>query len=1082
MFDIYSIGDSLFLQQVLNALAMITGTGSFMALVKIGFLMGIIFIVLQAIVDAGRSLSFQHALIGWLLFSLFFGATAAVRINDVYTGQVRVVGNVPYGVAATGSIISTVGYRTTELFEQAFSTPTMTSYGFAEALQVLAKTRQAFMDKTELGVVNTPNFGTTDDIVRSWENYIKDCTLVGVDLNLKPFPSIMGTTDPRAALQFNSDIYGTQIFLGGAVSEPTCTEAWVPLNAATDSPAWASGAERILRARLDNTGALFTGAVSPTAATDRVDMAVSQLGLASASARQYILAAVLSPALEEATVGKNLSEQGFTHALMARDAIERRNSEWAAGQSMFFNVMRPALTFIEAFTYAIAPLIAFLFGIGMVGIKAGGKYVLTLIWIQLWMPLLAIINLFISMSATYKMVALSTATNFAVPSFGAMYQLDGVLQTYIAYGGMLSSIVPGIALMLVYGGSWATTGLVDRMSSTSQVDATQATPKALTQGALLAAAPLYSSDAVSGMRYTGAEAAAATISIGSSSQTSTGDKTSIGTNTGITSDEAVKIGQGMKASTSARDQLMFKTANSIGHDLGFDNKQTEALQGILGAEFGGRGGGAGGNQEKGDAEGKQEKGKNKPGFLSAAAKVALSSTFTDAQTNSIMEKLRDAETTETGKGFSAEYSEATSQDTAHGVKTAAEKYTSSDAYRSRSASSTAGMAMSVNSLAFGQWAADPQSGRLSKLTDIANHLGVGAQASNIARDVQPRLGVNGRSAEAIGAMTALANLSSQGGPNAQAAHDAFVGFAEGQSGLRADRDLPLAEAYGLTPDPALKTIDAKELQNKAGDIQATAADLTQNTDIRKIAQQDKAELAGKGLAAQKEMRGKQAGRAFEALANDVGKGPGFAGGGPGQSVAKMGTQEAIGLYKTTSDALKQVTTASGRAFGAGAAATAEKVGGAFNIIEKSYHDGKPLSPTVATALFATALASGVKGGADAIKDLPKEIFQDAQEYAQQHGLKPEQAKLYANEQANIVQRVMNGTNDQVGIMDEDRKNIRGNIENDNKDGVLAKSIEMAARTGSVSYLDRVGYINNKLDNKDSAEPADKSPGKKRTTN
>jgi len=59
--------------------------------------------------------------------------------------------------------------------------------------------------------------------------------------------------------------------------------------------------------------------------------------------------------------------------------------------------------------------------------------------------------------------------------------------------------------------------------------------------------------------------------------------------------------------------------------------------------------------------------------------------------------------------------------------------------------------------------------------------------------------------------------------------------------------------------------------------------------------------------------------------------------------------------------------------------------------------------------------------------------------------------------------VLNGTNDTAGIMDSDRAGLRNHIENDNKDHVLAKAIEMAARTGSPHYLNQVGNINKLLD-------------------
>jgi len=60
MWEIYSIGDSAFLEQVLNAVAMITGTGDFTSMVRIGLLIGVLMVSVQALMQGGRGINFQH--------------------------------------------------------------------------------------------------------------------------------------------------------------------------------------------------------------------------------------------------------------------------------------------------------------------------------------------------------------------------------------------------------------------------------------------------------------------------------------------------------------------------------------------------------------------------------------------------------------------------------------------------------------------------------------------------------------------------------------------------------------------------------------------------------------------------------------------------------------------------------------------------------------------------------------------------------------------------------------------------------------------------------------------------------------
>ena len=70
MWEIYSIGDSAYLAAILNAVAMITGTGDFRQLAGVGFLIGVLLVLFQGILQGGRGIRFQNVLVAWLLFGL----------------------------------------------------------------------------------------------------------------------------------------------------------------------------------------------------------------------------------------------------------------------------------------------------------------------------------------------------------------------------------------------------------------------------------------------------------------------------------------------------------------------------------------------------------------------------------------------------------------------------------------------------------------------------------------------------------------------------------------------------------------------------------------------------------------------------------------------------------------------------------------------------------------------------------------------------------------------------------------------------------------------------------------------------
>ena len=89
MWEIYSIGDSAFLEQVLNAVAMITGTGDFTSMVRIGLLIGVLMVSVQALMQGGRGINFQHVLVSWLVFATMFGPSTRVSPSVLLPQAVR---------------------------------------------------------------------------------------------------------------------------------------------------------------------------------------------------------------------------------------------------------------------------------------------------------------------------------------------------------------------------------------------------------------------------------------------------------------------------------------------------------------------------------------------------------------------------------------------------------------------------------------------------------------------------------------------------------------------------------------------------------------------------------------------------------------------------------------------------------------------------------------------------------------------------------------------------------------------------------------------------------------------------------
>ncbi len=592
-FSIHSIGDSAFLEQILIAVSMITGTGDFEKMVSIGLLLGILMICIQSVFQGAKQINIQQVLVGWIIYACFFGPTTTVTIEDAYTGQVRVVANVPIGVGFAGGVISNVGYTITNLFETGYGVivPNVTESHFSETLKLLNDVRRRAYDTGVFTALNSANGGGYVDVRRSWNNYIRECTLTKVDLNLMSLDELMNrSTD--TALRFNSQLYGTRLYL--STSNPdgtdyTCTDGWVAISTATanlSSPVVVDALNSLLG--IDTS----TGDNALTKLTD----SLQAMGATTTSSIDYLKAAVLEPLYYEAAAGRYQDLQDYGSALMINQAIQQRNTQWAAEQSMFMTVVRPMLTFFEGFIYAITPIIAFIIVMGSFGIQLAGKYVQTILWIQLWMPVLSIINLFVHTAASNEMSSLSAG---GLNSMYALSSTGDVLQHWIATGGMLAAATPVISLFIVTGSTYAFTSLASRISGADHVDEKMQTPDLLKQGPVMQSQPAYNHNQFSGAIANGAESMISTFSLGSTlasgvssaqalqSQKSEAFQSTLGRgfSDGVSQDQAYSrlsnVGRNVSSQSTAQSQLVNQQAKNFMDKFQVDDSHSDAVKGAF---------------------------------------------------------------------------------------------------------------------------------------------------------------------------------------------------------------------------------------------------------------------------------------------------------------------------------------------------------------------------------------------------------------------------------------------------------------------------------------------------------------------
>ena len=512
-FNIISIGDVEFLGNVLNSVAMVCGTGDFKQLCICGFIIGLLFIGFQCIFQGGQRINLQHTFTCFICYMLFFGPSCTVVVEDAGgSSYTRTVDNVPIGVGIAGTAISGIGYGVTHLMQQAFGTlDSNRNYGYIEPLKIVAGLRNAgYSDSiwSSLDVVCGAGCNTKESVM----NYVNECTANAIRLGFKT-PDEVYKADLRnngiSVIKFDSETLMTKLVIpaeGGLVGENhdglvTCKDGFTILQnnvfAKLREPQIAFSVNQLLGIReLSDTGK------STPQDWSQINGAFATLGISANDAQDWMLGTVVKPVYEQATIKNYRNFQDGQIAQTINTAITQRNVQWASEQTMFVSVCRGIMSFFEGFVYAITPIVGFMLMIGAFGLGLVGKYFMVLAWIQLWLPCMAICNMYTLSGLRSE---LTTSPIGAAVSFYALDDSYQRVANWVSTGGMLFAATPLLALFVISGSMYAFTTLASRLNGQDHFNEKNVAPDVQQVGALQVTAPRNQNDILHGTRATGYE-------------------------------------------------------------------------------------------------------------------------------------------------------------------------------------------------------------------------------------------------------------------------------------------------------------------------------------------------------------------------------------------------------------------------------------------------------------------------------------------------------------------------------------------------------------------------------------------------
>lgn len=491
--DIYVIGDIEFIANALNAVAIMMNSGSIGGMVILGALIGVLLVTINTLIS--QRLDLHHLLIGWMVIVGFLVPRTDVVLESYRTGELLPVADVPLGIAATASFVSTVGYNLTELFETSLATPSMADTGFVDPLKVLLGLREAGLGFAA-STLNTGNSNV--DLNKTITQYIADCTLYAVDLGYKTEQDLLNAVDVREAIRVESDIWGTQTWLNPA--QPgifqTCTQAHDAIRAATDfanAAFWVPWTAHINSA-LDLDPVLNS--------INEVDDAIAELNAVAFNAQNFMLNVLMWDLLNEGTQLKYAQDGNVAASAVVASAREARNIEMAAEGSMFKRFVVPIASFLEVFVFVMTPFIAFFAVLGIWGLMRVVGFFALLVWVQLWPPIMAIVNSY-TIWIVQRANEAREAANLPFGSIANMETIYPMMSDWLGTSGMMMASVASLALMIIYGGSHAAVNMASRIAARDTVDESTVAPGVLRNSSPLSASSHFTGTPTSGATVTG---------------------------------------------------------------------------------------------------------------------------------------------------------------------------------------------------------------------------------------------------------------------------------------------------------------------------------------------------------------------------------------------------------------------------------------------------------------------------------------------------------------------------------------------------------------------------------------------------
>lgn len=489
-FTIHSLGDAAFLYAVLNAVSSIPES-VYMQLGGLGAVIGLLIMGVKGVNEGNlMKAGFQGLIVSLVIFwIMFIPRVDEVVIRDMAPSPTSppmyVVDNVPAGFAAVGATMSTVGVYIARLFDQAFGDVDenrVLTGGIGDNLQRITMLRHM----ADPVFVEASNVTSLNQFRHNLAQYIAHCSMTGLSTGELSNRTLSVTTDVNGdsvvnaldGMHFPHQALQTRLrnpAAEGGSEVVSCATAGSRILAIEGFNPEASGprGDPEMAAAFDEAMAGRATFGSTIGTMQRFGMPQAAQWVQSAMVNQVVAAATL----QSMRVGGD-SQSGMLGAMMVEEAAARRNVQFAGEQNMFLRTMRTTIGFFEAVFYALGPIMAILVMVGPLGVTIASKYIMLTVWVLLWYPMLAIINLYGNVKMQTLVTELAANPDYVTSPIGT-HQIMVIAQDQLGTVAGLVAATPILAMSLIYGGAVAMNAVASRLTGGDQINEGMVAPQAM---------------------------------------------------------------------------------------------------------------------------------------------------------------------------------------------------------------------------------------------------------------------------------------------------------------------------------------------------------------------------------------------------------------------------------------------------------------------------------------------------------------------------------------------------------------------------------------------------------------------------